>query len=92
MTCFQIEGDRFRYDIFPQMLDKDYLRDYFIGEIYRNDSLAQYQSKISKGKYMKHDFNNRRKRVQDQFNSLEPSINVYLCWLLVWAATLEYQE
>lgn len=70
------------------------MRNYFEKEIFHQNKLAQFHKKISSAKYIRVDFNNRRKRVQEKFNTMEPMIevNVLLCWLLIWAATLEYQD
>ncbi len=38
------------------------------------------------------DLNNRRGRVQQQFNDLDRDVNVHLCWLLIWVGTLSYQD
>lgn len=34
----------------------------------------------------------RKARVQQQFDELENEVNVHICWILAWIATLNYQD
>lgn len=65
----------------------------FMEECYRKDSLKKF-IELQKAKTISalDGVSNRKQRVQQYFDELEKDVNIHICWLLMWVASLSYQN